>query len=320
MGLLQSSCRFILLPGFVGLVCCGCGSAQNATIGLALNESNDDLAAQSAIAEQSVESEVAVKPAAADKGPGGAVSVTTASSSSAASAAAYREAINLASGAYHLSQSAISPDDWGLISSRWQRAADLLKKVTEGDENYSVAQQKMAKYSRNAEQAMAELQALQQSIQTPLPVRRQVVLPQAPSVPNARSSHSATASPAGGARIPVVRRLHGTPVVRVTFNGAKSYDMILDTGASRTLITRQMADELGIVETERMLAATASAAEVSFGLGRVRSISMGQVTLQNARVGIGDAVDIGLLGNDFLSGYDVTIRDRDNVVELVAAE
>lgn len=308
-------------------MCCGCGFADKASIGSARNnEPNDDLATvQSEIAEQFAEvsaETVELKTAAADPSADAPSAViTTASSSSAAAEEAYREAINLASGAYYLSQSAISPDDWGLIASRWQRAADLLKKVTKADENYPIAQQKMAEYSRNAEQATAEIQALQRSVQTPLSTRRQVV-PPAPSVFNtAGASQSVvTARPADDARVPVIRRLHGTPVVSVRFNGTKNYDMILDTGASRTLITRQMADELGIVETERMIAATASESEVSFGLGQVRSISMGQVTLQNARVGIGDAVNIGLLGNDFLSGYDVTIRDRDNVVELAPAE
>ena len=118
-------------------------------------------------------------------------------------------------------------------------------------------------------------------------------------------------------RVPVVRRLHGTPVVRVTFNDAKTYDMILDTGASRTLITRQMANELNVTVTDSMIAATASAAQVTFDLGQMRSISVGGVRLSNAQVSIGDSVDIGLLGNDFLRGYDVTIRHRE--VELSRA-
>ena len=94
--------------------------------------------------------------------------------------------------------------------------------------------------------------------------------------------------------------------------------MILDTGASRTLITRQMADELGVVVTEKMVAATASENEVTFDIGQVRSMSIKDITLRDARVSIGDAVSIGLLGNDFLHGYDVTIRA--DVVELTAAE
>ena len=112
--------------------------------------------------------------------------------------------------------------------------------------------------------------------------------------------------------------MHGTPVVRVMFNGVQSYEMILDTGASRTLITRAMADRLNIVSTGRMTAATASANDVTFDLGQMRSMSLGTVTLSDAQVSIGESIDIGLLGNDFLKGYDVTIRK--STVELVAAK
>ena len=119
-------------------------------------------------------------------------------------------------------------------------------------------------------------------------------------------------------RVPIVRRLNGTPVVQVKFNGERSYEMILDTGASRTLITRQMADELGIVATEKMVAATASENQVAFDIGQMRSMSIEEITLRDARVSIGNAVTIGLLGNDFLHGYDVTIRA--DAVELSAAE
>ena len=69
-----------------------------------------------------------------------------------------------------------------------------------------------------------------------------------------------------------------------------------------------------------MIAATASQAEVSFDLGRVRSIAVGNVTLPNAQVSIGDAVSVGLLGNDFLRDYDVIIRSGEGVVELVKAQ
>ncbi|MEL6902932.1 MAG: hypothetical protein AAFP07_18495, partial [Cyanobacteria bacterium J06606_4] len=63
----------------------------------------------------------------------------------------------------------------------------------------------------------------------------------------------------------------------------------------------------------------ASQAEVSFDVGQVGSIAVGEVTLTNARVSIGEAVEVGLLGNDFLRGYDVIIRAREGVVELIDA-
>ncbi len=77
-----------------------------------------------------------------------------------------------------------------------------------------------------------------------------------------------------------------------------------------------MARDLGVVTTERMIATTASQAEVSFDVGQVDTISMGGIVLENARVSIGDAVHIGLLGNDFLRDYDVTIRSQAGFVEL----
>ena len=294
MGPSQSAYRFILLPSFVGLVCCSCASAPKMT--RIAEDSTDPASSLSPLASTSV----AVPP----------------SPSAATPAPAYREGINLASSAYHLSQTAISPDDWTLIAGRWQQAANQMKQVGAGDDNYEVAQQKIADYARNAAQAnamVANLQALAYAPLAPLP-------PQA-AAPRSKVAIAVTSTPASAqqVRVPIVRRLYGTPVVRVTFNGVKTYEMILDTGASRTLITRQMANDLGIVATESMIAATASESAVTFEIGQMRSISLGAITLADARVSIGDSVSIGLLGNDFLSGYDVTIRDRENTVELVEA-
>ena len=38
-------------------------------------------------------------------------------------------------------------------------------------------------------------------------------------------------------RVPIKRRSGRTPVIDVTFNGGQSFEMIVDTGASKTLIT-----------------------------------------------------------------------------------
>lgn len=295
MGPSQSAYRFILLPSFVGLVCCSCASAPKMT----------------RIAEESTDSSSSLSPVAS-------TSVAVPPSPSAATPApAYREGINLASSAYHLSQTAISPDDWTLIAGRWQQAANQMKQVGAGDENYEVAQQKIAEYARNAAQANAVVANLQASVYAPLvPLPPEAIAPTRPKVAIAVTGAPPSAQ---RVRVPIVRRLYGTPVVRVTFNGVKTYEMILDTGASRTLITRQMANDLGIVATESMIAATASESAVTFEIGQMRSISLGAITLADARVSIGDSVSIGLLGNDFLSGYDVTIRDRENTVELVEA-
>lgn len=333
MASLQSfSCR-PLLPGLLGLLCCACSatpsflqSFERSTLAdapvpsegnradlerLDLDRSDFANSDSDGVAVETLQ-------------PADASAVESPVQSPSAPPAAYREGINLASSAYILSQSAVSPDDWGLIASRWQRAADQLKTVPKSDTHYSIAQQKATEYSLNVAQATTKIEDLQRSVQTPLrisraPGRSQPVLQRAP-IDSQRLTPAAAFTGSDMIRVPVIRRLHGTPVVRVEFNGQKTYDMILDTGASRTLITRQMADELGIVTTEKMIATTASEAEVTFDIGMMRSIAIGSVILRDARVGIGEAVSIGLLGNDFLNGYDVTIRDRDNVVELVASQ
>ena len=322
MGWFRFSYRLILLPSFAGLACYACKPTANTAIGIspptetatAANEVSVDTepdTAKVAAINPSSTSQVSTSSTAANAS--SAVSI-------AASSSAYQEGINLASSAHTLSQSALSPDDWGLIASRWERAAAQLQKVNQQDENYEQAQQKAREYTLNAEAAKAHIAELQAPVYVPLPAEVRTRISETPSLATQQSRPTAT-PPASSQtiQIPIVRRLHGTPIVRVTFNHSKTYEMILDTGASRTLITRQMAQDLGVVATERMIAATASQAEVSFDIGRVSAISMGDIVLENARVSIGDAVDIGLLGNDFLQGYDGTIRAHTGFVELSKA-
>ncbi len=305
MGQSRSVYRFILLPSFVGLMCYGCVSVSDERVG-----SNQP--AKSTDNHVNGESIQSVSDRSSKKNNHSAIPASDprAATGTTQSTKSYREAINLASSAYTLGLSAISPDDWGLVSSRWQRAADQLKKVNSDSEHYAAAQQKMVEYAHHADHATDQIQRLQQSVQ--LPPR----LPQAIALEPTRAAFIEPVSES--VQVPITRRLHGTPVVQVTFNDVRTYEMILDTGASRTLITRQMANELGVVPTDKMIAATASASEVSFDIGQTDSISIGTVRLRDAKVSIGDFVNIGLLGNDFLKGYDVTIRDR--TVELAIAQ
>ena len=323
--------RFILLPSFVGFACCACQPISTITdIGSPKGQSAAGGANSSRVnssTEQSAlpnDQQVAlVQSTAANTTEHKANSEVTSEVSSKtaieadsiqSSLAAYQDGLELGASANTLSQSAISPDDWSLVLSRWKRAVEQLKQVTPTSEDYASAQQKIADYTHNATQTQAKIEQLQTDVYVPL-----APTPAASLETSASQSDRTTAQAASNprVRVPIVRRLHGTPVVQVTFNGNRTYDMGLDTGASRTLITRQMAQELGIKTTERMVAATASATEVTFDIGQVQTISMGTLTLNDARVSIGGAIAIGLLGNDFFAGYDVIIRSRENVVELV---
>ncbi len=304
--------RFILLPSFVGLACYACAPAPNSK-----TASDSSLESLNGALNQDLASDDLKKSESTPTGE----AFSASSAPMLLSSTAYRDGINLASGAYSLSQSAVSPDDWSLIASRWQQAVEQLKLVNSKDKNYAIAQQKIVEYIRNADHATAQFESLQQSIDAPVPPRWQRLPRESRSAPKIQlpiKTATNSSDTAEKVSVPVIRRLHGTPVVQVLFNGEQSYEMILDTGASRTLITQQMADALGVVATERMVAATASENEVTFDLGRMRSMSLGEVMLQNAQVSIGESIEIGLLGNDFLKGYDITIRE--DTVELTTAD
>ncbi|MER3491704.1 MAG: hypothetical protein C4323_04850 [Mastigocladus sp. ERB_26_2] len=114
---------------------------------------------------------------------------------------------------------------------------------------------------------------------------------------------------------PIKRRIGGTPIIDVTFNGNQQFEMILDTGASGTVITQGMATALGIVPFGKAKANTASAKAVEFPIGYVNSIEVAGVTVNKIPVAIaGSELETGLLGHDFFGDYEITIK-RD-VVEF----
>lgn len=112
----------------------------------------------------------------------------------------------------------------------------------------------------------------------------------------------------------IKRRAGGTPVIDVMFNGKKTFEMIVDTGASGTLITQRMASALGVRSVGKIKAGIADGRVVEFDLGRVQSIGVGGAIVKNVEVAIAKQMDIGLLGHDFFGNYDVKIKQ--NVVEF----
>jgi predicted aspartyl protease len=85
-----------------------------------------------------------------------------------------------------------------------------------------------------------------------------------------------TAQPSQGGTIlvKIKRRSGGTPVIDVTFNGTQTFEMLLDTGASGTLITRSMARalKLPIVGVDQFT--LADGRTVVMPLGRLQSMSI----------------------------------------------
>ena len=126
----------------------------------------------------------------------------------------------------------------------------------------------------------------------------------------------ATAAPeakSGVFLVKIKRRDANIPVIEVTFNGKQKFDMMVDSGASRTVITPAMAAALGIVAQGTVQAQTPNGV-ATFSLGNVTSIEAGGLAIKNVVVPISPALDIGLLGHDFFGNQDVTIKQ--DVIEF----
>jgi aspartyl protease family protein len=132
-----------------------------------------------------------------------------------------------------------------------------------------------------------------------------------------RAPSKPAAKPSGNQKVfqaKIKRRAGGTPVIDVVFNGNRTFEMIVDTGASGTLITQRMASLLGVRPVRTVRAGIADGSVVEFPIGMVRSIRVGGAAVQNVEVAIAKQMEIGLLGHDFFGNYDVKIKK--DVVEF----
>jgi clan AA aspartic protease (TIGR02281 family) len=234
----------------------------------------------------------------------------------------YERGLDAAYSAASLGQSAQSPEDWQLVMSRWQEAIKLLKGVPSSSPYHAIAQPKIAEYQRNlgiAQQQASRPSAPSRTIVATAPGT--VALPitpsptKTPSTPGSPTpSKTNTANPQV-IKVPIKRRAGQTPVIDVTFNGGQTFEMIIDTGASGTVITQAMAQSLGVVREGEVTANTASGKGIKFSTGKVESIAVEGIVAKDVRVAIGGPdLELGLLGQDFLGNYDVWIRK--DVVEF----
>lgn len=243
---------------------------------------------------------------------------------------AYERAEDAAYSATTIAQSAQAASDWQLVIARLQEAIALLKKVPSSSSYHALAQPKIAEYQRNL--SMAQQQAKRPRSSSPPetviaispkavfkpvePSSRQTPNPSAPTTTSTPTTQSQTNKDHKQVfKTPIKRRQRGTPVVDVTFNGTQTFEMVVDTGASGTVITPTMAKSLNIVPDGEVQANTASAKGVKFSTGKVESIAVGGAVAQNVQVAIGGSnLEIGLLGQDFFGKYDVSIKQ--GVVEF----
>ncbi len=120
-------------------------------------------------------------------------------------------------------------------------------------------------------------------------------------------SSEVRSDPNGKIKIRIKRFRNKIPTVDVVFNGDRTYEMIFDTGASRTLITSEMAKSLSVVSYNHADFNIADGSNVRFPIGEVKSIEIGSFKIQVMPVVIAERADIGLLGNDFFGNFDIKI-------------
>jgi len=131
---------------------------------------------------------------------------------------------------------------------------------------------------------------------------------------NSLCRNNPSSSPPGVFQVPIKRRQAGIPVIEVTFNGQQTVEMMVDTGASATLLPPKTAKQLGIKPEGIVRANTPSQRKAEFPVGRVNSINAGGAVANNVAVLISPALSTGLLGQNFFYRYDVVIKE--NLVEF----
>ena len=117
---------------------------------------------------------------------------------------------------------------------------------------------------------------------------------------------SAATAPGNTVLVPVTL-MGGSVIVPVTFNGSVTANLLLDTGASMTMISRRLASNLALVNTGAGLF-SGIGGTVSTQIGRVNSIKVGDAEVSALPVSIHDIPRFeGLLGMDFLSRFQVFV-------------
>ncbi|WP_264322978.1 retropepsin-like aspartic protease [Romeriopsis navalis] len=215
----------------------------------------------------------------------------------------YQKSLDRADSARSISQSATNPDDWKLAASRWQQAIKLLRQVPKSDVNHKYVAKHLAAFQQGLEMAQVRSQGrkIQGTLKPAISSTKRIepVDLIAPAGSNSRNF-----------QVPIRARRDRIPVIDVSFNGGRRFPMMVDTGASGTMITQAMADSLGIEEAGSAAIMT-PAGRSSTGYGFVGQINVGSKSIYNVPVTIGP---VALLGHDFFGDCDVAFRQ--DVIEF----
>jgi len=111
-----------------------------------------------------------------------------------------------------------------------------------------------------------------------------------------------------------LKRIGGSFVVQVTLNKERTAQLIVDTGASLTVLSTQIAIDLGILGTTdtELLTINTAGGSVQVNMNYLSSLNIGNARANNIAVAIHDLPDIpeqieGLLGMSFLKHFLITL-------------
>ncbi len=247
-------------------------------------------------------------------------------------------ALDKGASAVSIGQWAQSAEDWQLVESNFNRAIALLKQIRPNSPNFAFARKKIIEYEGQLQLARQQGNPSKGSSLSPdspvvtrlnpgrkIPYSPPIPFRETPTIPDFQSPSPDIATqkiPTEKTNdhqqvyiVPIKRRIGGTPIVEVIFNGKSRFEMIVDTGASGSVITQEMARSLGVVPVGVARANTVSSQGLEFPIAYVDSMEVGGVMAKRVPVAIaGLALTTGLLGHDFFGNYDITIKR--NVVEF----
>jgi predicted aspartyl protease len=111
----------------------------------------------------------------------------------------------------------------------------------------------------------------------------------------------------GVSRVPILARSGGTPIIAVTLDGRKTFPMLVDTGATYTMITPEMARAIGFQPQGKQKIRVASGEVLEVPKGTIDSIQVGEAQTNNATILVGS---VPLLGQNFLSAHNVIMAQN----------
>lgn len=216
----------------------------------------------------------------------------------------YQTAIATARTATQLSQQAKSVEDWQAVVIQWQTAVNLMQKIPENDVNRTAALKNLVILEEGVARSKAKLKEFQvQSSEQKSFAPTQIIPAKLSSKPIATGSKYQAA---------IKSYRNNIPIIDVMFNGSVSFEMMVDTGASNTMITESMSKILQ-VKAVRSVPAKTPSGEVEFQVGYVDSIGIGDNSVEGLPVAIGTEA---LLGHDFFGDCNINIKRDENIVEF----